>query len=86
MTMTIRTFPCLSWCALLLGLAALCGAAQAQTAALKTRNVVLIVSDGLRWQEIFTGADATLLNEKHGGIWKFGALRTCSGIRSTPIF
>jgi hypothetical protein len=37
-------------------------------AQLKTRNVVLIVSDGLRWQEIFTGADPTLLNE-HGGIW-----------------
>lgn len=35
----------------------------------KTRNVVLIVSDGLRWQEVFTGADATLLNEKDGGIW-----------------
>jgi len=31
--------------------------------------VVLIVSDGLRWQEIFTGADPTLLNEEHGGIW-----------------
>jgi len=31
--------------------------------------VVLIVSDGLRWQEIFTGADPTLLNEKDGGIW-----------------
>jgi hypothetical protein len=38
-------------------------------APLKTRNVVLIVSDGLRWQEIFTGADPTLLNEKNGGIW-----------------
>ena len=38
-------------------------------AAGRTRNVVLIVSDGLRWQEIFTGADPTLLNEKHGGIW-----------------
>ncbi len=38
-------------------------------APLKTRNVVLIVSDGLRWQEIFTGADAQLLNEKNGGIW-----------------
>jgi hypothetical protein len=35
----------------------------------KTRNVVLIVSDGLRWQEIFTGADPGLLDEKHGGIW-----------------
>ncbi len=46
-----------------------CGA-YAQTApALKTRNVVLIVSDGLRWQEIFTGADEQLMNEKNGGIW-----------------
>jgi hypothetical protein len=35
----------------------------------KTQNVVLIVSDGLRWQEIFTGADPTLLNEKAGGSW-----------------
>jgi hypothetical protein len=44
-------------------------AARAQTGPLKTRNVVLIVSDGVRWQEVFTGADATLLNEKDGGIW-----------------
>jgi len=39
------------------------------SAALKTRAVVLIVSDGLRWQEIFTGADPLLLNSKNGGIW-----------------
>ena len=52
---------------LLLLLAGLAGAQSAP--ALKTRNVVLIVSDGLRWQEIFTGADAHLLNEKNGGIW-----------------
>src|SRR5271169_6540413 len=35
----------------------------------KTRAVVLIVSDGLRWQEVFTGADPLLLNSKNGGIW-----------------
>jgi hypothetical protein len=35
----------------------------------KTQNVVLIVSDGLRWQEVFTGADPSLLNEKNGGNW-----------------
>ena len=35
----------------------------------KTRTVVLIVSDGLRWQEIFSGADAGLLNDKEGGSW-----------------
>jgi len=45
------------------------GAPAHAQSALKTRNVVLIVSDGLRWQEIFTGADPTLLNETNGGIW-----------------
>ena len=54
----------------LLVLLALAPCAFAQTAPhLKTRNVVLLVSDGLRWQEIFTGADPLLLNEKNGGIW-----------------
>jgi hypothetical protein len=43
-------------------------AAHAQSAP-HTRNVVLIVSDGLRWQEVFTGADPALLNEAQGGIW-----------------
>lgn len=43
---------------------------SAQTPAhLKTRNVVLIVSDGLRWQEIFSGADRSLMDSEHGGIW-----------------
>jgi hypothetical protein len=35
----------------------------------KTRNVVLIVSDGLRWQEVFQGADPLLLEQKNGGNW-----------------
>jgi hypothetical protein len=57
---------CAAWWA-----ATLCSPCFAQTPAppLKTRNVVLIVSDGLRWQEVFTGADPLLLNEKNGGIW-----------------
>jgi hypothetical protein len=39
--------------------------AFAQTA---TRNVLLVTIDGLRWQEVFAGADATLLNtDKAGG-------------------
>jgi Type I phosphodiesterase / nucleotide pyrophosphatase len=45
------------------------GSASAQTEQLKTRTVVLIVSDGLRWQEIFSGADPTLMDSEHGGIW-----------------
>ncbi len=47
-------------------------AAEAAGAALpphKTQTVVLIVSDGLRWQEIFTGAEEDLLNDKEGGSW-----------------
>jgi hypothetical protein len=43
--------------------------APAAAPAAKTRNVVLIVADGVRWQEIFTGADPALLNSKNGGIW-----------------
>jgi Type I phosphodiesterase / nucleotide pyrophosphatase len=35
----------------------------------QTQTVVLIVSDGLRWQEVFSGADEPLLNEEHGGNW-----------------
>src|SRR3984893_15403288 len=58
-------------CALLLALTVFQPPTRAQTATPpKTRNVVLIVSDGLRWQEIFTGADPALLNEKYGGIWE----------------
>jgi hypothetical protein len=35
----------------------------------KTQTVVLIVSDGLRWQEVFQGADPLLLDSKNGGNW-----------------
>ena len=55
--------------ALLMALALLPASAAQAAGTAKTRNVVLIVSDGLRWQEMFTGADPTLMNEKNGGIW-----------------
>ena len=35
----------------------------------KTENVVLIVSDGLRWQEVFSGADELLITDKSGNNW-----------------
>ena len=35
----------------------------------KTQTVVLIVSDGLRWQEIFAGADPRLMTDKSGFNW-----------------
>jgi hypothetical protein len=54
--------------ALLLALLALSGAGMPALAT-KTQNVVLIVSDGLRWQEVFQGADPLLLEAKNGGNW-----------------
>ena len=33
----------------------------------KTQNVVLITYDGLRWQEVFSGCDETLVNRDQGG-------------------
>jgi hypothetical protein len=52
-----------------LGVGALLMLAYGPALAGKTQNVVLIVSDGLRWQEIFSGADPSLLNDKEGGSW-----------------
>ncbi len=48
------------------------GSAQAPH---RTRNVVLIVSDGLRWQEVFQGADPRLMNGKYGHVEDTTALR-----------
>src|ERR1700761_5737951 len=52
--------------------------------ALKTQNVVLVVSDGLRWQEVFSGADPLLMNEKNGGIWAKEAELKRAYWRATP--
>jgi hypothetical protein len=54
------------WC---IGLALCALGLGAAASARQTENIVLIVSDGLRWQEIFSGADPALLNEKEGGSW-----------------
>lgn len=34
----------------------------------RTRNVVLIVTDGLRWQEVFRGAERALMSTRPGGV------------------
>ncbi|HVO48195.1 MAG TPA: alkaline phosphatase family protein [Steroidobacteraceae bacterium] len=39
----------------------------------RTRNVVLIVCDGLRWQEVFGGADPSLLDEAARSGWTSAA-------------
>src|SRR5262245_3796758 len=34
----------------------------------QTKNVFLITIDGLRWQEVFRGADPLLINKENGGV------------------
>ncbi|MGC8760167.1 MAG: alkaline phosphatase family protein [Bryobacteraceae bacterium] len=41
----------------------------------RTENVVLVMTDGLRWQEVFRGADPALMERKPGGVADVGALR-----------
>jgi alkaline phosphatase D len=45
---------------------------QATTA---TRNVVLVTADGVRWEDVFRGAEETLLNPTDGGVADVDALR-----------
>jgi hypothetical protein len=40
--------------------------ADAQEGTTRTKNVVLIVTDGLRWQEVFTGAERALISRAGG--------------------
>jgi hypothetical protein len=41
----------------------------------KTKHIVLFTSDGVRWQDLFTGIDAALMNEKDAGMGDAAALR-----------
>jgi hypothetical protein len=56
-----------------------------QVARGKTQNVVLIVSDGLRWQEVFTGAEEDLLNDNTGGSWLSDEELRKRYWRATPV-
>lgn len=41
----------------------------------QTQNLLLITIDGLRWQEVFGGADETLMNSEFGGVKSESVLR-----------
>lgn len=45
-----------------------CALLSLASAAPRTQNVVLIISDGLRWQEVFTGAEEALMSKDGGGV------------------
>jgi Type I phosphodiesterase / nucleotide pyrophosphatase len=34
----------------------------------KTQNIIFVMTDGLRWEEVFRGADPQLLNKESGGV------------------
>ena len=57
--------------------------ADAKEPSLKTENVFLIVSDGLRWQEVFGGAEEALMSKTNGGVKEVAQLKT-NYWRSTP--
>ncbi len=69
---------------LVCGLAAGQARGQAPRGGTKTKNVVLVVSDGLRWQEVFRGVDPELLNKTNGGVADPTSLKA-EFARPTPV-
>ncbi len=57
-------------------------AALAQESPHKTRKVIFVMSDGLRWQEVFQGVDEALVN-KESGVREIDAMRAAYW-RETP--
>jgi hypothetical protein len=45
------------------------------TAERKTRNIIFVMTDGLRWQEVFDGADVSLMTKKNGKVDDPAALK-----------
>jgi Type I phosphodiesterase / nucleotide pyrophosphatase len=41
----------------------------------KTQNILFVTTDGLRWQEVFGGADEALMNRGRGGVQNLNQLR-----------
>src|SRR5713226_7259044 len=39
-----------------------------QNPARRTQNILFVMTDGLRWQELFQGADGALMNKENGGV------------------
>lgn len=49
--------------------------AWAESPALRTRHVIFVMTDGLRWEEVFRGADADIMDAEHGGVADVPALK-----------
>ncbi len=64
-----------AWLPLAAGAQSLSSAAPSSTEPGRAHAVVLIVTDGLRWQELFSGADSALMNRSVGGVQDTTRLR-----------
>ena len=49
-------------------LLSICLISSATAAERKTKNIIFVMTDGLRWQEVFNGADAALMNKENGAV------------------
>jgi hypothetical protein len=65
----------------------LCALALLQVAALpaaapreahKTRNIIYVMADGLRWQEVFSGAELSLISKENGGVDDVDAVKAAN--------
>jgi hypothetical protein len=67
--------PRTTFSAVLLGLALRLAVVDADGAELKTKNVFLITSDGLRWEEVFRGAELVPIGRNIGNFGNSNAIR-----------
>ncbi len=66
--MTPKQFVLRQWLPSALLLVTMADLALADSVPRKTQNVLVVTMDGFRWQEIFMGADESLLDERNGGV------------------
>jgi len=71
-------------CGFVIALAGACIADAAEVGGKRaTENVILLMTDGLRWQEVFGGAEEVLMSKDPGGVKEVDALKAAFW-RDTP--
>ncbi len=56
-------------------IAASCSAVAQVSAEHKTQHIIFVMTDGLRWQEVFSGAEVSIMNKKNGKVANEAALK-----------
>ncbi len=70
-------------CLMMLAWLTVVSAAAAEPALRATENVILLMTDGLRWQEVFGGAEEVLVSKEPGGVKDVEGLKAAFW-RDTP--